>query len=210
MENLSERANIERSTSASSALKSYRAKAPTIVITELEFPGFEGLAFVTEVRRRLPNVRLVVLTASTNVRLLQAALARPLHGFVQKSESLAVLTKCLEAVIAGQISISAYGAVQLQYASVGFHEGESLSQREQTVLTKIAEGLPSKAIAADLDCSQQTIERVRASLGQKLRAGSIAELARWAVKLDLIDEDPLLPRRREFKNSETNSPTYSC
>jgi DNA-binding CsgD family transcriptional regulator len=51
----------------------------------------------------------------------------------------------------------------------------------------VAEGMPSRAIAAHLDLSVKTVENHRANLMKKLDVHSKMELVRYAARLGLID-----------------------
>lgn len=56
-----------------------------------------------------------------------------------------------------------------------------LSRRESQVVELVADGLPNKSIAHELDISVKTIEKHRANATRKLGVGSTAEMVRIAV-----------------------------
>ncbi len=55
---------------------------------------------------------------------------------------------------------------------------EMLSPREKTVVEKVAKGVPNKTIAAQLDLSERTVEKHRATAMKKLGARSVADVIR--------------------------------
>jgi len=63
---------------------------------------------------------------------------------------------------------------------------ESLTQREQEVLELLAEGLPNKAIAAQLGISDQTVKFHVASISAKLGATNRTEAVRIALRRGLL------------------------
>jgi DNA-binding NarL/FixJ family response regulator len=62
-----------------------------------------------------------------------------------------------------------------------------LTPRELEVLKLIAEGRPSKEIAAELVISLKTVERHRANMLEKLGMHDRVELTRYAIRRGLID-----------------------
>jgi FixJ family two-component response regulator len=62
----------------------------------------------------------------------------------------------------------------------------SLTPRERDVLAGIVAGLLNKQIAGELGTSEVTVKEQRAHLMQKMRAGSVAELVRFAARLEII------------------------
>ena len=63
---------------------------------------------------------------------------------------------------------------------------ESLTHREQEVLELLAEGLPNKAIAAQLGISDQTVKFHVASIAAKLGATNRTEAVRIALRRGLL------------------------
>jgi DNA-binding NarL/FixJ family response regulator len=61
----------------------------------------------------------------------------------------------------------------------------SLTEREQEVLTLLAEGFSNKGIAAKLGISVRTSETHRENLSHKLNILTVAGLTKYAIKLGL-------------------------
>jgi len=67
---------------------------------------------------------------------------------------------------------------------------DTLSDRERIVLSRIMEGRLNKQIALELDVTLKTIEAHRANLMSKLQAGSVVELVRLVVAMDVDIQVP--------------------
>ena len=62
-----------------------------------------------------------------------------------------------------------------------------LTEREQEVLTLIAEGLTNKQIGEELGISPKTVARHRDNITHKLDLSSRTELTRYAIQKGLIN-----------------------
>ena len=63
---------------------------------------------------------------------------------------------------------------------------ERLTAREQMVLSQIATGQSSKAIAQTLNISVRTVEAHRRNIKSKLNIDNLAELVRYAIEQGLV------------------------
>src|SRR5438093_1217486 len=61
----------------------------------------------------------------------------------------------------------------------------SLTRRERDVLARIVAGLLNKQIAGELGTTEATVKEQRAHVMQKMTAGSVAELVRFASRLGI-------------------------
>jgi FixJ family two-component response regulator len=63
---------------------------------------------------------------------------------------------------------------------------DSLTPREREVFAGVVAGKLNKQIAADIGAAERTVKAHRAQVLEKMRVGSVAELARAATELGLI------------------------
>ncbi len=64
-----------------------------------------------------------------------------------------------------------------------------LTSRQRQVLQLIAEGSPTKEIAARLHVSVKTVETHRAQMMARLNIDNIAGLVRYAIRSGIVDSD---------------------
>lgn len=170
------------------------ALTPDLVITDLSMPGLAGLDVVRAIRRRLPQVKLIVLTVHDNEEYLFAALEAGAGGYVLKDATKNELMSAIETVLQGKTYLSP--AVQQKVVSAFVRGGTTaqpsspldlLTARERQVLKMIAEGRTNKEIAQYLCISVKTVEKHRSNLMTKVGVHNTAALTAFAVTRGLLD-----------------------
>ena len=177
---------------ASCAREAYelvRRLRPQLVVMELTLPGVDGIAAAREIRRLLPECRILVLTACKESVRLQSAWLAGIDACVTKAESVDALLAAIASLELGRRYVS---PVLRRTGSAlrtidERHRCESdplalLSLREREVFDLVVRGFSTKAIAQELCISPKTVETHRAHINQKLSAHSSADLVRYAFR----------------------------
>jgi RNA polymerase sigma factor (sigma-70 family) len=175
------------------ALALAEAQRPDVVLLDLTMPGMSGLAVAAELRRRVPDARILVLSMHEQDEYVLAAVRGGAHGYVLKDTGPAELRAAIRAVHAGDgyfspaVASRLSAAVRDEVATEAPHQRlERLTPREREVLALVAAGNTNRAIAAHLGISPRTVESHRESLMKKLSLRSVADLTRFAVQAGLI------------------------
>lgn len=74
------------------ALQKADEMTPDLVLMDLNMPYMDGLEATVELRRRLPDTRVIIMTLDETPEARAAARAHGAHGFVAKSRIIADLT----------------------------------------------------------------------------------------------------------------------
>lgn len=178
--------------------------APDLVMMDLSMPGMNGIEATAQIKRRLPQVRILALTAYKTDEYLREALRAGADGYVLKDASYEELVLALRHVAAGKRFLSAEVSGHLVDALIqGAQPAEptvesapwtKLTARERSILKLIAEGRTNRAAAEYLNVSPKTIEKHRASVMRKLGLRNVAELAIVALESGLIERPGTVTR----------------
>lgn len=168
-------------------LKLFRQHKPDLVVAGLSLREMCGPEMLGAMREEAPAVRRVVFSGTRNRALLLAGLRCNPHGFVHKTEPLAVLRAALEAAAAGKIYFGAYATALADAANGKDERTTDLPARQRVVLQLIAEGRSTKQIAHHLALSPKTIDNYRSRLMERLGVHDVASLTMYAVREGLVE-----------------------
>jgi DNA-binding NarL/FixJ family response regulator len=165
---------------------------PDIVVLDIAMPQLNGEQAARELRRRHPLIKIVALSGYADRQFVRAMSKAGVKGYVIKSASGRELISALRAVAQGKnyLSPEVTGAVMSVWdepaPSHGAAAGAALGKREKEVLTLIAEGQRSAAIARKMGITVATVEAHRRNVMRKLQLHSAADLTRYAIREGFI------------------------
>jgi len=178
---------VGEASSGVEGLRLFRKLLPTLVVAALSLPELGGADMVRTMREERAATRVLVYTGTRNEEMLRAGLAARPHGFVHKTDSLAMLTEALGAVARGACFFSPFAARLLDGMELGGGAVRLLTGKEREVLRLVAEGLSTKQMAAKLSIAPKTAEHHRGEVMRKLGMRDVASLTRYAVRCGLVD-----------------------
>jgi two-component system, NarL family, nitrate/nitrite response regulator NarL len=161
----------------------------TILSEALEgIPG-QGLKLLPDLLAEVPKTRVVMLLDSASPTLVVEAFRKGARGIFCRSDSLAMLTRCVHRVHQGQLWIngpqieSLLEALDgaLEPSLVNAHGVELLSKREQDVTRCLAAGLTNREIARELKISHNTVKNYLFRIFNKLGVSSRVEVVIYAA-----------------------------
>lgn len=166
--------------SAEAALDGIPARPPQVVLMDINMPGRDGIDCVRELKRRVPDTQVVMLTVYEDTDRIFAALAAGATGYLLKRLSPEKLLEALREVHQGgsPMSSSIARKVVASFRQGGFlppRPSLPLSAREQAVLEGLARGLTYKQIADQLQISIETIRTYIRRIYEKLHVQSRTE-----------------------------------
>jgi two-component system, NarL family, response regulator DesR len=125
---------------------------PDVVVIDVDLPCATGLNTVQELRRRLPETRIVALTPAKPPGLVQRLLSADVLGAVDKNAPAARLLEAIRGAAKGELVVD----LSLAVAALAV-EPNPLTPREMEVLRLAADGMSGSEIAAHMHLSPGTV-----------------------------------------------------
>ncbi len=155
---------------------------PQVILLDLYMPNQNGIRTMLNVRRKLPDVKVLFLTVSAQEEDLLRAVRFGADGFLLKNSDLSEVVDAVKRVASGEAILSPWMTAKVLKELNEETRKPTLSGREQEVLELIARGLNNADIAARLFVSQGTISTYVYRLLQKLHLKNRAEAVAYAVR----------------------------
>ena len=162
---------------------------PDLVLMDISMPHLNGIEATHQIQRDYPGVKVVVLSMHTNEEYVFQVLRAGASGYVLKQADSSEVLLAIRAALAGGSFLSPpiSRAVINDYVRRAEARGrdsklDQLTSREREVLQLLAEGLPNREIAQQLDISVKTVESYRSSMMNKLGLSNKTELVRFALR----------------------------
>jgi two-component system nitrate/nitrite response regulator NarL len=164
---------------------------PDVVLMDMYLPGMDGIGATKLIVRDLPDVKVILLTASENDEDILEAIRAGAKGYVLKDDSTATVIQQLRKVATGGVALSEDLAGKLiaelsrrPKASLTPSAGpmEDLTAREKQVLALVSRGMANKQIAHELTISQNTARAHIRNLMQKIYVDNRTQLAVYGVR----------------------------
>ena len=170
---------------------------PDVVVMDIAMPGLNGLEATRQIKKRFPEMKIIILTVHANEEYVLQTLRAGASGYLVKKAAPADLIEAIQAVYKGDsfLSPSISKTVIDEYIRQTETKSErdiiygKLTTREREVFQLIIEGHKNREIADLLYVSIKTVETHKAHIMDKLNVHSTAELIRYAMDKDLIIKD---------------------
>jgi DNA-binding NarL/FixJ family response regulator len=171
------------------ACRKFAELSPDVVIMDLALPGMGGLAAIRRIVARDRQARVLVFSMHEDPLFVEQALAAGARGYITKSSAPHVLVEAVKSIAAGQVHLDAAIAQRLAAHKVRGDNAvlANLSTREFEIFCLLAEGLSSSEIGKRLSLSAKTVANYSSQLKTKLEVTTVAELARLAIRLGILN-----------------------
>ncbi|MFG1775522.1 response regulator [Micromonospora sp. NPDC049051] len=186
------------------AVRVAAAARPDLVVLDLQLPDVSGVEVIHGLRAALPQVRVLMLSASGEQQSVLDAVKAGATGYLVKSAAPAefleavrrtaagdpVFTPGLAGLVLGEyrrLAADPDGADAAERGARGAGPAPRLTDRETEVLRLVAKGMSYKQIAERLGLAHRTVQNhVQNTLG-KLQLHNRVELTRYAIEKGLDD-----------------------
>ena len=180
---------VAEASDGETGLELIRKLQPHVAILDLDMPKLNGFAVAGEIRRSNLSVEVMFLTIHREVDLLHKAMDIGGSGYIVKQSALVDIVDGIRSVAARRpyVSPSMTPALLQRRARAQALEETTpslndLTPSERRILSMIAMGKATSAIAAELFIHERTVESHRASISHKLRLKGANSLLRFALE----------------------------
>ena len=154
---------------------------PKIVLLDINMPGISGIDGISHLKKKFPEVIIVMLTAYSRKEFIHKAIEYGANGYLIKETPLHEIKKSLESYKSAGSAISPQVAKELIEAFRLQKEAKEsnikqLTKREKDVAISIADGLTLKETALKLGIEYSTINHHLKNIYVKLQVNSKGHL----------------------------------
>ena len=162
--------------------------SPDVIIMDLKMPGMDGITATREIKQKLPDVKILMLTLYREDFVRQAIEAGA-SGYLLKDSDCEQITKAIHQVYEGlsPIAPSLTRDLVTEFAKLSRESRASiLTERQIDVLKLIADGMNSVEIGSRLFISPSTVKREIRHIFDKLGVNDRSHAVAEAMKRSLI------------------------
>ncbi len=183
---------VGQASSAEEALRLLGDLRPDVALVDVELPGMNGIALARSVADRVPEIRVLILSAYDDYAYVIGALEAGVAGYLLKTSSARELGDAVRTAAGGALVLDEAISRRLtrRWRSGPGRPSPALTARETEVLRLLARGLPNKQIASQLGLGLRTVESHVSGVLGKLGLTSRTEAALYAVSHHIASQGP--------------------
>ena len=161
---------------------------PDVVVMDIRLPDGSGIDATREIRARLPNTQVLMLTTFADDEALFASIMAGAAGYVLKQVHGGDLVRAIRAVGAGQnlldptVTKAVLDRLRKGKHLLGDERLARLSAQEERILGEVAGGKTNREIGADLKLAEKTVKNYVSSILSKLEVARRAEAAAYLAR----------------------------
>lgn len=174
--------------SGEEAIAKATAMGPDVVIMDLKMPGIDGIKATEEIKKRIPDTNVLILTLYAEDFVRQAVEAGA-SGYLLKDSDTEQITRAIHQVYDGLCPIAPSLTKELvtKFARLSREERSTiLSKRQTDILKLIAEGMSGKDIGEHLFISTSTVKREIRNIFDRLGVNDRAQAVSEAMKRRIL------------------------
>jgi len=158
-----------------------------LVLLDVTLPDISGMDLCQLIKKESPDTIILILSNHTERSIIMQTIQNGANGYLLKNSSLDELRQCIAEAVKGNICYSKEVMEIISRPTKNQLRGiAQLTRREKQILSFLAEGKTSQAIAQELFVSPLTVDTHRRNLMQKFEARNVAELITAAHQQHLL------------------------
>ncbi len=176
-----------------------REQKPDVILMDISMPVCNGTEAAKMIKSKYPEVKILILTASSNESDVSDALANGADGYILKDIGAEELILSIKSTAAGLgiIHREVLGSVSVIRNSIDREPQKnraikvngidtSISERELKIIEMIVDGNDNKQIGAALFIAEGTVKNMITEIISKLQLKDRTQLAVFAIKNNMV------------------------
>ncbi len=162
---------------------------PDIIVLDISMPKLNGLEAGAQLKRIMPDVKLIFLTMHEDPDLAVEAFRIGASGYLLKSSAASELFQAVQEVSRGRSYVTpqiAQGMIESFAQGNEVRSVSKLTVRQREILQLLAEGNTMKEVAATLNIAPRTVAFHKYRMMDTLGLKNNTELLRLAIKERII------------------------
>lgn len=154
-----------------------------IVLADIGLPGKSGIEAIPEIKKRFPDVAVIILSVYIDSDRIFKALCAGAVGYLQKDTAMEEILDCINIISKGGAVMSPLIARKVvAYFAPKRTYNEPLTAKEQQVIAAMVDGLSYKMIAVRLGITLETVRQHIKNIYRKLQVNSKTEVIIKSLK----------------------------
>lgn len=154
---------------------------PDIVLMDIQMPVMNGVQATRELRQKMENVRIVMLTTFSDDALVVQAVQNGAHGYLLKDSGGKQLAAAIRTASIGYMTLNSDVAGKLlHHATPAASPAAGLTAREREVLSLLSKGRTNKEISKELQITEKTVRDHVSNILAHLNLRDRTQAALWA------------------------------
>ncbi|WKY44939.1 response regulator transcription factor [Eubacteriaceae bacterium ES2] len=179
------------------AISQARHLKPDIILMDIQMPEFSGIETLKLIKAEMPEIRIIMLTASEEDDDLFDAIKYGASGYLIKNTDADELVEALYSLEKGEVLLSPGLAEKLlnefseaeQEDSDNLNkDGSTLTPRQMEVLELVAQGLTYEDAGDQLGLSRRTVKYHMEKIIETLQMENRAQVIAYAARIGLVED----------------------
>jgi DNA-binding NarL/FixJ family response regulator len=193
---LSQQSNLHviiQASNAAELLAELKKVTVHVLLMDVFMPSLNGLEALKLVRSQYPEIKVIVLSMSTDLVLINDLLDIGIHAYISKSDEPESLLQAILSVSENRIfrnrlfTEALYLNRQLNAKNDSVKSNILFDERQKKILQLLWEEKSNKEIANELFLSVRSIEKIRQEMKEKLEVKSTIGLLKYALYNNIIE-----------------------
>jgi len=163
---------------------------PDVVLLDFKLPDGDGVNGCLTIKNRLPQAKIIILTAYSQPHLVMEAIRAGADGYLLKNVRGEELVDNILKVYHGDSVLDSAVTESILTSIISSNEkqkADKLTNKEVEILKMISIGKSNKEIAKDMEISEKTVRNYISNIFRKLNVSNRTEAASYWLRKQTLE-----------------------